>query len=716
VRLCGLFQRGRREREFAEELKSHLAMHIEDNLRRDVAGRSATPGAFISRGFCKSPPGGAFFIYMRITVSKVNKRRTVGYAFMAVVLACVTMLTSQTSNSTTAAPQETPPLDVLITWLDDPSTAWVATAWLQQMGEPAIPALLAPGRTQLGPHGRFTVHMLALAKIGEPAIPHIMKRLSEIFSRSEQRGSSETSALVKVIGSIGPAAIPALVEVASKASSWIVSDALEEIVLLEPPVAFGQDLNPWYRWRPQNDRSEQIARHITPCLPRIEEIMDREAKAWLPQAAAPQRPAAYLLARWGGGRERARGLKVLEGLAHTDEPFYYPLRAAQILHRLRAPGAAPLLKEIAARVSNNISLKDKYLLNIGIELCQIGDQSYDDLITPALRSSDRSARIDAIRFAGKAGDLRLVPPLIDLLGDKAETGVQRVDTINGQTISTRETVGDFAAASLRRLTFQSIARDDVAWRTWWEGHQESSYRDLLTEYLASLTGRIKSIPIWEANRLIGDMDEISDPLILPLFREYLNRQDLNASLTGPNTYTAGGGDGPAGMYGPLIITSLLRFAQLDQPEGQSLLEDAMQVVDPGVRIHAALAVGSYDRRAALDHLIQEMDSPDPGIRNRAADFLLLLDDARGIPALIDRLEDSFEPTRNQACRNLRLYTQQPLPCDGRLPAEKRTENVKRWRSWLGTVSKFEPRGRQAALDRLVSSVPPVSYSPDHHVQ
>jgi hypothetical protein len=37
VRLFGLFHRARREREFAEELESHLALHIEDNLR---AGRS----------------------------------------------------------------------------------------------------------------------------------------------------------------------------------------------------------------------------------------------------------------------------------------------------------------------------------------------------------------------------------------------------------------------------------------------------------------------------------------------------------------------------------------------------------------------------------------------------------------------------------------------------------------------------------------------------
>jgi hypothetical protein len=37
ARFFGMFNRGRCEREFAEELENHLAMHIEDNLR---AGRS----------------------------------------------------------------------------------------------------------------------------------------------------------------------------------------------------------------------------------------------------------------------------------------------------------------------------------------------------------------------------------------------------------------------------------------------------------------------------------------------------------------------------------------------------------------------------------------------------------------------------------------------------------------------------------------------------
>ena len=37
TRLFGLLHRRRREREFAEELESHLALHIEDNLRAGLS-------------------------------------------------------------------------------------------------------------------------------------------------------------------------------------------------------------------------------------------------------------------------------------------------------------------------------------------------------------------------------------------------------------------------------------------------------------------------------------------------------------------------------------------------------------------------------------------------------------------------------------------------------------------------------------------------------
>jgi macrolide transport system ATP-binding/permease protein len=41
VRLCGLLYRTRREREFAEELESHLAFHIEDNVRAGLSPQEA---------------------------------------------------------------------------------------------------------------------------------------------------------------------------------------------------------------------------------------------------------------------------------------------------------------------------------------------------------------------------------------------------------------------------------------------------------------------------------------------------------------------------------------------------------------------------------------------------------------------------------------------------------------------------------------------------
>jgi len=50
VRFFGLFLRARREREFAEELESHLAMHIEDNLRAGMLPEEARRVALVKLG------------------------------------------------------------------------------------------------------------------------------------------------------------------------------------------------------------------------------------------------------------------------------------------------------------------------------------------------------------------------------------------------------------------------------------------------------------------------------------------------------------------------------------------------------------------------------------------------------------------------------------------------------------------------------------------
>jgi hypothetical protein len=50
MRLFGLFHRKQREREFAEELESHLALHIEDNLRAGMSPEEARRQALIKLG------------------------------------------------------------------------------------------------------------------------------------------------------------------------------------------------------------------------------------------------------------------------------------------------------------------------------------------------------------------------------------------------------------------------------------------------------------------------------------------------------------------------------------------------------------------------------------------------------------------------------------------------------------------------------------------
>src|SRR5215475_4185482 len=50
MRLFGLFNRKRREQEFAEELDSHLALHIEDNLRAGMSPEEARRVALVKLG------------------------------------------------------------------------------------------------------------------------------------------------------------------------------------------------------------------------------------------------------------------------------------------------------------------------------------------------------------------------------------------------------------------------------------------------------------------------------------------------------------------------------------------------------------------------------------------------------------------------------------------------------------------------------------------
>lgn len=102
-----------------------------------------------------------------------------------------------------------------------------------------------------------------------------------------------------MLGAIGPAAIRALVNVPSSRA-----EALEQIVAMEPRTEIiGQDLGEWHVWRPEDDRVAPIRRSIALLVPRLVGVMEQDTRA--------QRPAAYLLERWGTGITRERGMTML---------------------------------------------------------------------------------------------------------------------------------------------------------------------------------------------------------------------------------------------------------------------------------------------------------------------------------------------------------------------------------------------------------------------
>jgi HEAT repeat protein len=584
-------------------------------------------------------------------------------------------------------------LPELVAGLDDERTAWASTVRIREAGPAGLQVLLDSGATAAGPHDDWSPRMLAIAKFGESAIPPIAARLVKISGDRDQRAGQEMHALIKVLGAIGPAAIPTLIDLAGK------DETLEQIVAMEPRTEiFGQDMGDWHVWRPEDDRVARIGQSIGPLLPRLVSAMEANPRA--------PRPAAYLLGRWGIGITRERGMTMLEGLSRASETIYENLETVELLRRMGAPSAAMLLRGIGPRVSSSGALSDSYVLRTAIALYKAGDPDYARYLDAVLKSANASVRADAIRFTRSTGNLAFVEALISMIENATETGRQWSEAFDGRTMSKRETIGDVALTSLRGLTWQAFEGDARIWTEWWREHRTSSESDLLSAWIGPRIARVKEVPIWEANQWIGELTATSDGRVLPLVEAYLARPDLDAYKSGPHTFSMSGGSGPVGLNGPRVVTLLLRLTQAGVSGSRELLMACLTVTDPSVRMYGALAISAFDKRAAVDNLARELGSSDAGVRWRASDFLLQLGDARGIASLIDRLEDPFEPTRRLACRDLRMYTQQALPCD---PDPAR--GADRWRAWWSVHEQsFNVRITEAKLDEgAFPRVSPVSF-------
>jgi hypothetical protein len=540
--------------------------------------------------------------------------------------------------------------------------------------------------------------MLALAKLGEPAIPSITDRVIAILKASDSNALGAAHPLIKVLGSMGPAAIPALLQIAETSTiPYVTFDALDEIVRFEPRTSvFGQVLSPWLFWRPADARLDELRRELVPQLPRLRKLMERALTEWKPQSHAPHRAAAYLLVRWGEGETRARGLQVLEELARANEPFYYNLESIRLLHALGVPETTSLIRRTASRVPDTNDLKGQYLLGMAIALHQLGDRDYAPLLSVALRDGRPYVRLDAARFVGSSAEISHVPLLLPLLDDHAEW--------NGRTVA------QVALESLQRLTLEQLSTDPKSWRTWLETNRDVSRDTLVARRVKAHLAVVRRVPIWEANRWIDGFDGSDGAALLPLIDQYLDRRDLDASAVGPNSSRGSGGSGPIGMHGPRIVTLLLDMTIRQVPGALQRLTNCLDTADPQVRMFGALALSGFDRPRAVERLAMEAKAPEAWHRSRASEFLLQLGDKRGIKARLEGLASDQEAGRMFACRDLRVYTQESLPCDARASVSDRATNASAWQAWWERAEPtFRVKTREAELDlQVFPLISPVS--------
>ena len=613
-------------------------------------------------------------------------------AAICFLLALSAGLSARSASAQTPSPTE------LVAGLDNPETEWRATAELQAAPAATLPLLLQPGRVASGPHDRWTAHMLALAKFGEPAIASITERAIAILKQGDSEAIGAAHPLIKALGSMGPAALPALLQIAETSTiPYVTFDALDEIVRLEPRTStFGQVLSPWLFWSPADDRVNELRRQLVPQLPRLRKLMESALAQWKPQSHAPHRAAAYLLARWGEGGTRARGLQVLEELARADEPFYSNLESIRLLHALRFPETASLIRRTALSVPNTNDLKGHYFLSMAIALHQLGDRNYAPLLSAALGDARPSVRMDAARLVASSADISNVALLVPLLDDHAE--------LNGRTVA------QVALESLQKLTLAQLGTDPTSWRTWFNTNREVSRDTLVARRIKAHLDLVRQVPIWEANRLIEEFDGSDGAALLPLIDRYLDRRDLNAGAIGPNTSRASGDSGPIGIHGPRVVTLLLDMTIRRVPGALQRLTQCLDTADPQVRMFGALALSAFDRPRAVERLAIEAKASEAWHRSRASGFLLQLGDRRGIPGRLEGLASDEEAARMFACRDLRVYTQESLPCDARASAFDRAANVRAWHTWWErNEATFRVKSRAAELDlHVFPLISPVS--------
>jgi hypothetical protein len=131
------------------------------------------------------------------------------------------------------------------------------------------------------------------------------------------------------------------------------------------------------------------------------------------------------------------------------------------------------------------------------------------------------------------------------------------------------------------------------------------------------------------------------------------------------------------------LTLLLSLVRQDSSEARKLLYECGDRRDD-LAVECLSIEAVFDRDRAVNRLNELLaESPDWN----AAHTLLELGDARGIPALLELLDDSFDANRSLAFSSLRRYTQEDIAYDADAPVDQRRAAAERWRAWWRSAQR-----------------------------
>jgi HEAT repeat protein len=576
---------------------------------------------------------------------------------------------------------------------------WSASSRLQKLGAPAIAALIA--HLQRDPfadrdHGNHSPTMKVLEKIGEPALPAMFAALTPALLQSGDADDLRAlDSLIMVMGRINRSqAAPHLVRVARSAVSQVRPNALAALLGWDddPP-----PLSRPARWQPcvvferyfsggiscpdkSEDEARSLAAALPPLLPAISAVLD--------EASPPDMrlTAARLLARWGTGALKSRGDRELVAVS-SGAPPYVRNQAIQALGVLHVRSSAGLL------VTQFAGADEEGKRVITEALFRLDDPAWVVTAAELINSSNADTRRWSIRFARDSHNLSFVPHLIEHLDDRGFNGTTRTESPPGQkAIVTRGALAEDALEALRRVTFEDLGFDKEGWRRWLKANDGAGWESLLNQFVQRRLTQLPSAEAAVMNGWMGQLSEADSATVLPFIEQLLNHPRLHLSSVGPNEFSVGGGPPP-------VVLLLLELVHQGSSRARALLYQCSTSRDPTLRDVCPFAVAVFDRPAALDSLVRRLKDADSRTVSKAAESLVQLGDARGIPTLIENLMATDGLSAWANCLTLQRYTQEDIPCDREAPVAARREIYLKWREWWqGQRGNFTVKVKAAQID------------------